>query len=486
MPLKTKVLRGSAVLSLNEAVGSVCSLVRNYILARVLSKDDFGIAATLTVAFLFLEIISKMAFGQQVIVSKHGGDRLFIDTGHTIQLIIGFLSAAIFLVIARPLAGLLAVPQLAEGLRLLALVPACMALGHLGAYTYAREVHFERSVCLEAIPQILITLAAWPIAVWLQDFRAFIWIQIGKAALSTLVSYLVGGSRYAFGFRKNYCREIIRYSWPLIVSGLIMLCSSQGDRLMMTRAYSMKDLGTYAVAWSLAATPCFAMMKIVGGISLPMLAQAADDHALLRTRYALVAQVFSLYGALFTIGMAVCGEDIMRLLFGNKYAGTGALAAWLAYGQAVRIIRGAPSGVAWARGETTTQMIGTVVRLLGLILVVPVLVFKGSLYWVAAAGIVGEVLALATQVVEVRRRHRMETGWCFGPALAGTACAGLGAIAAHWLVPGGGLMPALTLLITLMGLTLFVFGRIFPEIGGELGRLWSAAEARLVGTRTAC
>ncbi len=477
--MKKRILRGSAVLSLNEAVGSVCSLVRNYILARVLSKDDFGIAATLTVAFYFLEIISKMAFGQQVIASKHGGDRTFLNTGHTVQFILGFLSAVTFLVIARPLAGLLAVPQLAEGLQLLALVPACMALGNLGAFTYAREVHFERSVSLEAIPQILITLAAWPLAAWLQDFRAFIWIQIGKAALSTLVSYLVAGNAYTLGFRKDYCREILRYSWPLIISGLIMLCSSQGDRLMMTRAYSMQDLGTYAVAWSLAATPCFALMKIVGGISLPLLAQAAENHELLRSRYALLAQVFALTGTLFVIGMVVCGEGLLTLLFGSKYAGTGLLAACLAYSHAIRIIRGAPSGVAWARGETTTQMIGNIVRLLGLALVVPVVLLKGSLYWVVAAGVVGEVLALLIQITKVRRRHGMEIGLCLGPALAGTVCVGLAAVVARWLVPDGGLVPTLTVLASLTALTLILFVKIFPEIGGELGKVWSAAEARL-------
>ena len=479
MAAHRKILRGSAVLTLNEVVSNGCSFVRNYILARVLSKDDFGVAAMLTVTFLFLEVTSKMAFGQLAISSKNGGDRRFVDTEHTVQLFLGFCSAAVFLMLARPVAELLAVPQLADGMRLLALVPACMALGNLSAFTYAREMHFERSVCLEAIPQILITLAAWPVAVWLHDFRAFIWLQIGKAALSTLVSYVVAGRPYAWSFRADYCREIFKFSWPLMVSGFIMICSSQGDRLMMTRAYSLKDLGTYAVAWSIAATPSFAILKIVGGTSLPMMAQVADDQVQLRSRYALLAQIFALTGALFALVMVVAGEQIMTLLFHGKYAGAGIIAGWISCGQAVRMIRGAPIGVAWGRSETASQMLGNIVRLAGLLLVIPVVVLRGSLFWVAVAGLTGEILALLVNVVAVRRLHRMEMRLCFGPALVGAACVALGGIAANELMPGRNFALTVVFLVLAMGLTLLVFARVFPEIRHEVGRIRTVLEARI-------
>src|SRR5262245_62779404 len=160
MALNTKVLRGSAVLTINELVSNGCSVLRNVILGRVLSKDDFGLAATLSVTFLFLEFIGKMAFGQQITSSKHGGDPKFVDTAHTVQLGLGMFSAVLFLALAVPLSRILGVPQLAGGMQLLAIVPAAMALGNLSAFTYTREVHFERAVCIETIPQIIITAAA--------------------------------------------------------------------------------------------------------------------------------------------------------------------------------------------------------------------------------------------------------------------------------------------------------------------------------------
>lgn len=479
MPHKHKIWRSSAVLGLNEVVSNGCSFVRNYILARVLSKDDFGIAAMLTVTFLFLEMTSKMAFGPQITSSKHGNEPQFVDTEHAVQLLFGLGSALVFLAAAGPLAVMLGVPQLAWGLQLLALVPACMAFGNLGAFTYTREMQFERVVCLEAVPQILITLVAWPVAVWLHDFRAFIWLQIGKAALSTLVSYLVGGRRYGLAFRKDYCRQVLKFSWPLVVSGLIMLCSNQGDRLVMVRGYSLADLGSYAVAWSLAATPSFALLKIIGNLALPLLSRVADQQEVLKSHYAFVAQLLCLCGTLFAVAMAVGGEKIITLMFGNKYAGAGTVAVWLACAHAVRMARGAPTGVAWSRGETRSQMLGNIVRLVGLILVVPVVILKAPLYWVAVAGLVGELLALLSATAAVRQIHQMEIWICFRPIAVGGVCIGLAAAMTHWLLPERSLAVTAMLLVLAPGLTVFIFSQIFPEIGRELGIIWTAGTMRV-------
>jgi O-antigen/teichoic acid export membrane protein len=485
MALNTKVLRGSAVLTLNELVSNGCSVLRNLILARVLSKDDFGVVATLTVTFLFLEFIGKMAFGQQITSSKSGGDPKFVDTAHTVQLALGMFSTVLFLALAEPLSKILGVPQLAGGMQLLAIVPAAMALVNLGAFTYTREVHFERAVCIEAIPQIIITLAAWPVALWMKDFRAFIWLQIGKAALSTFVSYFVAGRPYLFALRKDYCREIFKYSWPMLVSGCIMLCSAQGDRLLMTRGFDLKQLAAYGAAYLLAATPSYALLKIIGGTALPFMSKAAGNPALLRIRYALVSQLFSLTGTLFAITMVVAGEDIMVLAFGSKYAGAGILAAWISCAQALRMIRGAPTGVAWGSGETASQMLGNIIRLSGLLLVVPVVIMHWPVHWVAIAGVIGEVFALVAAVISVRRLHKVESWLCFGPTVAGAFCVLASAIIAQFVHPHHGYAWTGVTLVLALVLTVLIFARVFPEFSGELQKVRAAMAARRSGRRVA-
>jgi O-antigen/teichoic acid export membrane protein/alpha/beta superfamily hydrolase len=478
MSLNLKVLRGSAVLTMNEIVSNGCSFLRSAILGRVLSKGDFGIAATLTATFLFMEFIGKMAFGQQIISSKHGADRKFVDTAHTVQFSLGMLSTLLFLVLAHPLSKFLRIEQYYGGLQLLALAPAFMSISNLGAFTYAKEMHFERSVSLEAVPQILITLAAYPVAIWLKDFRAFIWLQVGKAAMSTVVSYLVGGRPYSFAFRKDYFREIFSYSWPMLVSGFIMLCSAQGDRLLMPIGFSTDQIGVYSVAFLLASTPGYALLKVIGGTALPLMSKARDNPALMRKQYALVSQLFSLSGTLFAVALIIGGEQLIVLVYGSKYDGAGLLAGFLSCAQAARMIRGAPTGVAWGSGETGSQMLGNIVRLSGLALVVPIVIWHEPIYWVAAAAFIGETAALIVQTVSVRVKHGMDMWICFWPTLVGGMCAA-GAVGTNILLPHRSLVLTGLLLATGLLITTYIFSKVFVEVGGEIEKLLGVGRAKI-------
>ena len=82
MALAAQIFRGSALLTLNEVLGNVCIFIRNFVLARVLTKSDFGIAATLTVVISLLEIGGRMALGQQLVRAKNGEERDYVGTAH--------------------------------------------------------------------------------------------------------------------------------------------------------------------------------------------------------------------------------------------------------------------------------------------------------------------------------------------------------------------------------------------------------------------
>jgi len=157
----------------------------------------------------------------------------------------------------------------------------------------------------------------------------------------------------------------------------------------------------------------FALLKIVGN-------RAADLSRLgqsppLSLRNALVAQV-SRSLALFAVGMVIAGEQVIVCCNGKQYAARN-LAAWLSWRPCRANDSRRATGVAWSRGETFQPDAGTWFAG-GLALVVPVIWFKGPLFWVAAAGLVGEVLALLSQTMAVSTAPgQSRSNWPRGEAL---------------------------------------------------------------------
>ena len=85
MSLRRRAVRGSLLLALSEGVGWGSSFVRNMILARMLTKADFGIAATFSLILTLLEFSAKLGVGQFVIRDKEGGQPDFISAAHLVQ-----------------------------------------------------------------------------------------------------------------------------------------------------------------------------------------------------------------------------------------------------------------------------------------------------------------------------------------------------------------------------------------------------------------
>ena len=178
----------------------------------------------------------------------------------------------------------------------------------------------------------------------------------------------------------------------------------------------MSDLGIYAAASSLAMAPYLAIARITGTVSLPVMAKAQNDPNKFHAYYGLFAEGLALLGALFVVTMIFGGQTLIVLLLGRKYADAAALATWMAFGQIFRILRGAPTCAALAKGDSVNTMLANLFRLSGLVLAVPIVLLRMDMLWIAVAGGLGEVAALAVSIVRLRRRHGVPLSGTLYPA----------------------------------------------------------------------
>ena len=479
MHVYRKILKGASFLSASEAVSQGCSLVRNIILARFLAKADFGVAALLGMILTLFEMSSKMALGQQVVQSKHGDDPGFVASVHFTQFATGTLSALLILVFAWPLAHVFSGPQYLISIMMLALIPFVTSLNNLDVYRRTRHLSFGPLVLADVVPQVVTTLAAWPLAVMFRDYRAVLYLLLGKAFLSASMTHLLAERVFSLRFNSYWLGESLKFGWPLLLSGFIQFGNFQGDSMVVGAAYTMSQLGEYSVALTIAMALSVTIAKIGGSVGLPLLAEVQSDVPRFTCRYSQYAQAMALIGCTAMLGMLFCGEQFVVLLFGAKYSGIGVLACWLTAAQALRIIRGAAVTAAMAKGDTVNNLVSSSWRLSGLLLAIGVGLVKGSLVWFAVAAFVGEVVALAATVARLSSKHIIAPRITFMPAILGSACV-LFAIAIKWALAIGPhsylnwlLLPPTVLLSAV------VFTACFPELRAAAAGFRSHLKARM-------
>lgn len=418
MSLRIKSLRASALLAGGEGLAYGLAFVRNMLFARLLTKTDFGIAAACAMVITLFEFSAKLSVGRFVIQYKEGNRPDFIATAHFVQCVTAFLSSLLLAAAASPLALLFGLGDQRMAFYVLAIIPFLRGFEHMDVRRFERDIRFAPSALIEVVPQVIITLAAWPAARVFGDYRAVLILLIAKVFLSCVLSHWLAERPYRWQFNRDYIAMMLRFGWPLVVNGFLMFAVFQGNQLLVGTFYTMAHLGAYAAASALAQAPTFIFGKVFNSVMFPLLAKVQDDKEAFCRRYHQSLAVLSTFAAVYAVGLIIGSEALMRFVYGQKYVGTGVLLACLAASNTLRNIRLATGMAAMAKGDSKNQMISNSWRIVSLAPALALAVAGKPIWMIACTGLVGEVFACRASFARLRQRDRVPwsttlipTGW---------------------------------------------------------------------------
>lgn len=456
------------VLTTGRVAGYALSFVRNLILARVLAKADYGLAAVFGMAMTLLEVGGRMSFGMQIIQSKQGDTPSFQASAHALQFVGGLCSAMLIAGTSVPMAALFGVPRAWWAFALLAVVPLCQGLAHLDVSRYQRELEYLPIVLVDVVPQFLITLAAWPLAVWFGDYRVIVLLMIAKAVIGSAMTFHYARRPYRWAWEREHVRGMLSFGWPLLLTGLVMFGSQQADQILVGAAFSLSMLANYALAFSLVSIPWFIFSPVGDSLMLPIMARVQDDPGRLRRQYRICVQTAAVAGVMLTLPLIVAGEQLVTLLYGAKYRGTGAFVALLGAASALRFMRYAPAVAAMARGDTINQLSSNLWRVASLPLALGVWSAGGTPVQIACCALVGELLAAVVSVVFLRRRQGVPLRESYGASIYLVTMISIGVWVAF--VGGADLIISLAA-VAAVGFFIIALGAawfMFPELARSL------------------
>jgi len=414
--LRGRVLKGAALLSAGQGLGQALSFIRNIIVARLVSPDDFGIAATFAITVSLLEMISDLAADKLLIQARDGDDENLQATAQLWQFTRGLGSAVLIALLAWPMSRLFKVPQAQWAFYWLALVPLLRGFVHLDLKRLQRGMKFTPQVLTEVGSQALITAAVWPLAWWLRDYSAVLWLVIVQAAALAVLSHVVAERRYRWRYDREQAQRLLGFGWPLLINGLLMFGIFQGDRLIIGTGYSMYDLGIYSAALTLAMAPSMLLGGIIASLMLPLLSAAQDNALEFRRRYALSIGALAMLAGALAIVFVCVGPRLLSALFGSRYAAGGVYLAFLGLAQSARLLRVGPTLAALALSDTQNSLWANVWRLSGVAAAVVLALGHMALIWIPLAALAGELLALGYALLRLARRYDLPPMMCFRPA----------------------------------------------------------------------
>ena len=292
--------------------------VRNILVARLLSVEDFGIASTFAMTFALLEMVGYLGLDRLLIQARDGEAPRVQATLQTLQILRGVLMALVLFFTAPPLARFMDVPQVAWGFQAMAVIPILQGLMHLDIARTQRGMNFGPFMKTAVATECVTLLMIWPLFLVFGDYRIGLVSLILQEAVLLVLTHLVAERRYRLGFDREMVIRALHFGWPLLLNAVLMYGIFQGDRLIVANRMGPTDLGLFSLAFVLTLVPVKVLTQTQTALFLPRLSTLQDEPGRFAPLGLVAVQAGLVTGIALATGFAVLGPDMVLVLFGRN------------------------------------------------------------------------------------------------------------------------------------------------------------------------
>lgn len=304
-----------------------------------------------------ITMLSDIGLVPCIVQNKRGGDREFLDTAWSIQLVRGGVLWGVLFVIASPISNFYNQPQLTE------LIPAAGLVALIAGFNSTKLATADRK--LEASIVTMIDVGSYAagllvslIFAWLYpSVWALVWGSVLGAMIKMVAShYLLAGDTNRLCWDRGSARVLFGFGQWIFVSSLITFLAGEGSKLLVGSMLGIEQLAFFTLASTMNVMVIQACQQLGARVLFPSYAEILRERperlseALIKARLVLI--VPSWLSALF---FTFFGSSLMGILYDQRYSDSGYMLEILAVGSLASALTLSYAGVLLAKGKVTAS-----------------------------------------------------------------------------------------------------------------------------------
>lgn len=288
------------------------------VLARILSPNDYGIIALLTIFISLANVFIQSGFNTALIQKKNVKEEDFSSVLY-ISLAVSTLLYIVLFFASPFIADFYKIEELKQVLRVLSIILFFGAFNSIQNAIIARNMQFKK-LFIASVFSILIsgtvgiTLAYSGVGVW-----ALVAQQIINQASITIIFFFTLKWRPKLIFSINRVGDLFSYGWKLLVSSLIDTLYMNLRGLIVGKVYTSDMLAFYNRGEQFPQLIVNNLNGSIQSVMLPTLSAEQENIKRVKelVRRSIVTSSFLIFPLM--IGLAVVGEPLIIILLTEKW-----------------------------------------------------------------------------------------------------------------------------------------------------------------------
>lgn len=288
------------------------------ILARLLTPEDYGTIALLSIFIGIATVLSESNFSIALIQRKNVTE-VDISTVFFFNVLMALGLSAVLCFFSSNISSFYNKPVLKPLLYMLCLNLVLNSLGSVHRTILIKNLEIGKQTILSIVSAAIsgglaIFLAYKDFGVWCLAYQLLI-----ASLISTPVLWIITSWRPRFVFSIKSIRSLFGFSSYLLLSDLLENVFNRLGTLLIGKLYSPTDLGYYSRANGTQLLPASLLSKVLNRVAFPVFSRAADDREFLRLGTKRSIETVMMLNLPIMLGMIVTAQPLVVVLFGVQW-----------------------------------------------------------------------------------------------------------------------------------------------------------------------
>lgn len=315
LPLIT--IYGTIWIYIAKYAGKPAGFISTLLLVRLLSQEDFGIAAYGQAIIILLSPVSTL--GLELAMVYHQDNDATVNTAFWMGLGFGLVLFTLIWLFAPMVSVLFPDPRVADVTRVLALTFPLDALTRVQSSLMHKRLSFSKLTPPSVIyglgkGVVSIGLAALGLGVW-----ALVWGEVAATVIGAITYWIVFPWRPAFQFDYRQAWRIFGYGGPMVVANLLGNFMSNAHQFLVGHYFGAALLGVYNVAYRFPNFLVMDLSRMQNKVLFPLYVKFRDDIPSLGSAVLQTLQQVSLLVVPAGLGLALIAKPFVLIFFSNEW-----------------------------------------------------------------------------------------------------------------------------------------------------------------------
>ncbi len=296
--------------------------IQMYILFRLLSKEDFGIMASISAVYFYLRAICTFQIGEAILyIPNIGVDKEKLSSVFWALIILSSICYALVLIIGPFYGHLFKEDAVYFGLKCICVLLFFDVFYEINRALIHKELLFKELFKISFLGKVIYFVSSILLAYLGLGYKALLFSFMLSSISETIFAMFFGRRFFKplFCFKWSKIKDLFSFGGYSSLVRFLREIRNQFDTILVGKFLGLEILGVYNIFKSLFFRIVKILAPLIGNVMTPLLAKEKFNQVLSKKIFYRQTKVYVQIAFPLFIGFLVFSKTIVGFYFGNEY-----------------------------------------------------------------------------------------------------------------------------------------------------------------------